>query len=239
MDDGIFFIDTQGEARNLLEQEQQAGPEETGAISQDDVTSMLEARVLHFARDAPLDCLLAFPPALSSADRLLVEVLAESLHLQHHTAGRGKRQRITIYKSAVGAGSSQRSRGKKIDRKKPHSSSNHQKEEDELGQPWWVSPEPASDDADNDSMLPVQAQHRAGSRHSLRGRSRPAVSAPAESAPALPLDTSHRGHQLLVRLGWTPGDGLGAAKGGALEPLAAYLPTQTTRQGLGASATCD
>lgn len=243
--DALFYIDTQGDENNLIEQEQhpaaimhqKQAPEEEQpgtAVAQEDVTSMLEARVLHFARDAPDDCILAFPPALSSADRVLLELLAESLHLKHYTSGRGKLRKIIIYKSAGSVAQSE-PRRRKVQRKRPRSIDD--RKDDELGQPWWMSPEAPSEDDDSSNMLaPGRTRRRAGSSHAVCEKSREALGAPPESAPALPLDTSHRGHQLLVRLGWIPGDGLGAASSGALEPLAAYLPTQMTKQGLGSRA---
>ena len=53
------------------------------------------------------------------------------------------------------------------------------------------------------------------------------------SAPARPLAAGNRGFQLLLKLGWAVGSGLGKSSQGTTEPIAPS--TQMNRQGLGSS----
>ena len=225
----LFFIDTNGDDTAVHCSGRASSPPRT---TEEDVTSMLEACVQLFARDAPEDFIMTFPSTLSSADRMLVALLCESHGLQSRMQGQGQSMTIVCLKAA---------RGKSKRRRMPQQQPAHRESgNDDLGQPWWVSPEFSGDEdgaVDDIASKSYSLRRRKGTRdQSARSKTRP-TDAPTDkldSAPALPLDTSHRGHQLLVRLGWTPGDGLGAVASGALEPLAAYLPTQTSRRGLGA-----
>ena len=248
----LFEIDVVGDASNLLRPpEMPAGADGSGEPrgsaplpDANDVTSMLEARVLHFARDAPMDMILNFPPTLSSADRMLVECLADAHGLQHRTLGKGRARSVTIWKNTEEATkpSQRRKRGRDPMPSRAVGS------KDELMQPWWVQLPLELEDNARDEMArgggAACARPDSWSEGSLRcgnlvrrgqRRATAAPSSPQMSAPAVPLDESHRGHQLLMRLGWSPGEGLGAPRqhAGALEPLAAYLPMQTSRRGLG------
>ena len=55
----------------------------------------------------------------------------------------------------------------------------------------------------------------------------------AKRGPPPPLDGANRGYAMLQALGWAPGDGLGAAGTGVVQPLSATLPMQKSRRGLG------
>jgi len=94
---------------------------------------------------------------------------------------------------------------------------------------------------------PSSPQSVAGEQRLRRGRrgcrdSRGTAASAATGAEATalaarsagPLDENNRGHQLLMKLGWAPGNGLGADGGGSLEPVAARLVVQASRKGLGA-----
>ena len=54
----------------------------------------------------------------------------------------------------------------------------------------------------------------------------------AAAAPAVPLNESNAGHNLLQKLGWEPGTGLGSQQQGALLPAATLLPGQLGKRGL-------
>mmetsp|Transcript_3225 Transcript_3225/g.7303 ORF Transcript_3225/g.7303 Transcript_3225/m.7303 type:complete len:172 (-) Transcript_3225:213-728(-) len=57
--------------------------------------------------------------------------------------------------------------------------------------------------------------------------------------PQLPLNESNKGHQMLTRLGWVPGSGLGAQACGATVPIAQLLASQRHTRGLGNGGTDD
>ena len=47
------------------------------------------------------------------------------------------------------------------------------------------------------------------------------------------LGSSSKGHQMLQKLGWSPGSGLGLQAGGETRLVSDMLPTQSGRHGLG------
>lgn len=231
----LFFIDVSPDSANLDRRcISHEGPQ---PATREDISSMLEARVELFARDAPKECMLTFPPTLCSASRMLVEMLAESHNLQHCTQGKGQTAHIVVFKPDKTKAASRQ--------KQKRSRKSHGQAltcDEALEQPWWNPPELDSTSIDGDGGSSQDSKPRRRQRlepHRVH-RAGPRVPRPCDppaqalaSAPAVALDASHRGHQLLMRLGWAPGDGLGAVGTGALEPLAAYLPMQTTRSGLG------
>ena len=76
--------------------------------------------------------------------------------------------------------------------------------------------------------IPPPQQRRA---KRARGQSQPPPPPPATEQPE--IAPSNKGHVLLRRLGWEPGQGLGAGERGGLTPLAQLLPTQRHKGGLG------
>ena len=103
-----------------------------------------------------------------------------------------------------------------------------QPQTDQLEQPWWASAATESSSAGEDD---ADERLEAPSRKIGRRRAAAAPRAPrVASAQAVALDPSNRGHQLLERLGWSPGSGLGVGGSGDVEPVSTTL---STRLGLG------
>ncbi|KAL1519239.1 hypothetical protein AB1Y20_003498 [Prymnesium parvum] len=143
----------------------------------------LEAAVLSFASGGAAEAAL---PLLSRADRSLVHMLAEHAGLRV-TSRRG----LTILSP--------------------------QPEGDLLEQPWWVGVELEEGESEGEEGREEEGGEAGRRRRrrrvprEARGEPSCAAEAHAAAAGAAPLDTSNKGHQLLRKLGWSPGVGLGAS----------------------------
>ncbi len=67
-------------------------------------------------------------------------------------------------------------------------------------------------------MNSTQYRDRAAERRERFGFE-PDVGSQPTAAPTIPLTQEHKGFQLLSRMGWKAGEGLGRASAGQLEPV--------------------